>query len=144
MSKNCVLLIIIALIALTSCADSHLSTRIETKGVKLDENRSIYISQSEDEQYGNIAYPNSGANTTQIIKASFLKNTNNVNTASQPESLASAIVSAKMLKCEFLVYPIILHWKDRATEWLVRPDKVEVKIILIETVSQKNGGIYHC
>jgi Domain of unknown function (DUF4823) len=38
---------------------------------------------------------------------------------------------------KYLVYPTILHWEDRATEWSALPDRVEVKIDLIETATGK-------
>lgn len=43
--------------------------------------------------------------------------------------------SARKSKSKYLVYPTILHWEDRATEWSSIPDKVEVKIELIDTTS---------
>jgi Domain of unknown function (DUF4823) len=38
---------------------------------------------------------------------------------------------------KYLVYPTILHWEDRATVWSALPDRVEVKIDLIETATGK-------
>jgi hypothetical protein len=38
---------------------------------------------------------------------------------------------------KYLVYPTILHWEDRATEWSALPDRIEVKIDLIETATGK-------
>ena len=38
---------------------------------------------------------------------------------------------------KYLVYPTILHWEDRATEWSAIPDRVEVKIDIIESTTAK-------
>jgi hypothetical protein len=38
---------------------------------------------------------------------------------------------------KYLVYPTILHWEDRTTEWSALPDRVEVKIDLNETATVK-------
>jgi len=32
----------------------------------------------------------------------------------------------------YLVYPTILHWEDRATEWSGKSDRVEVKIQVVD------------
>ena len=36
---------------------------------------------------------------------------------------------------KYFVYPTILHWEDRATEWSAIPDKLEVKIVVADTSS---------
>jgi hypothetical protein len=36
-----------------------------------------------------------------------------------------------------LVYPTILHWEDRATEWSGIPDRVEIKIEIIGATTGK-------
>lgn len=37
----------------------------------------------------------------------------------------------------YLIYPQILHWEDRATEWSGISDKVTVKINIIEANTKK-------
>ena len=36
-----------------------------------------------------------------------------------------------------MAIPEILHWKDRATEWSGIPDKIEVKLSVYESNSEK-------
>ena len=40
-----------------------------------------------------------------------------------------------MKKFKYLVYPTILHWEDRATEWSGRSDKVEIKVVVVDVLT---------
>ncbi len=131
------ILIILALAMLTACADSHKLTRVGShKDQPLTGSESIYISTSQDGVYESKTYKGSGVNTTQILKSSFAKHARRVQSSRSHETYDAALQYAKSNKFDVLVYPTILHWEDRATEWSGIPDKVEVKI---EVVDLKTG-----
>ncbi len=92
---------------------------------------------SMDGKYGNKFYEGSGSMTTDALRSAFLTHTDNVEASSVFETRQKAILSALNHDADFLVYPVILHWEDRATEWSSIPDKVEVKVSLIEPHSQQ-------
>ncbi len=54
------------------------------------------------------------------------------------QSFAEARDTALSDNWEYLVYPTILHWEDRATEWSAIPDKVEVKIEVVEAATDRS------
>ena len=35
------------------------------------------------------------------------------------------------------VEPNILHWEDRNTEWLGKPDRIEIQIIIFDTITKQ-------
>lgn len=123
---------IILLFTLTGCADSHLTESLKASNTHLSQNSSIYIATPSDGIYGNNKYQGSGRQTAQIIQAAFLKKTNQVQISTVTETFNGAINSANKNSFNFLVYPTILHWEDRATEWSSIPDKVEVKLLLVD------------
>ena len=40
---------------------------------------------------------------------------------------------AKQKQCDVLIYPTILHWEDRATEWSGLRDRARIQVELIDT-----------
>lgn len=126
----------IAATLLTACADSHKLTRVgSNKDQPLTGKETVYIATSQDGVYESKAYTGSGVNTTQILKASFAKHAKRVQSSRSHETYDVALKYAQDNKFDILVYPTILHWEDRATEWSGIPDKVEVKIEVVDLSS---------
>lgn len=121
---------------LISCADTHqLVKPADSESFKLDPFDGIYVSVPRDGVYGSEDYAGSGVTTAQIIQAAFLRHTNNVRSGDSPQSIEEALEAAKDAGSMYLVLPVILHWEDRATEWSGKPDRVEVKIQVIEVAT---------
>ncbi len=117
------------LFMVVGCADSHnLQVSELTSNVKVLSTDSIYIAVSENGQYGSKNYIGSGDMLTQSIKASLMTKLDNVVVAKEHQTYSEALNYAKQNKFDYLVYPTILHWEDRATEWSGIPDKLQVKI----------------
>ena len=66
--------------------------------------------------YGNINYGGSGKNVSRIITMAFSKYNGIVESAFRYQSFKEAILYAKNNKYNYLVFPTILEWEDRATE----------------------------
>ncbi|MCB5185022.1 DUF4823 domain-containing protein [Methylobacillus gramineus] len=119
---------------LTACADSHKLTRIgNPKDHPLSANESIYIAVPSDGMYEAKTYTGSGANTTQVIKTAFAHHLRRVQSGRIHQDFDVALQHAKTNNFTTLVYPTILHWEDRATEWSGIPDRLEVKIEVVNT-----------
>jgi hypothetical protein len=127
---------VIALVALIGCADRHQLIRTSESNISLNEDKSILIITPKDGRYGEKNYTDSGATTAQIISASFAKHILQIN-VQENLNYKDALSFAKEKKYDYLVYPLILHWEDRATEWSSIPDKVSIKISIIEVEFQK-------
>ena len=135
------LFIIFSTILLWSCtAVYHQVDLLDKPQFKLDPQSHVLIATTKDGQYGTIDYDGSGQMTSQEVMNTFLKHTKNVSISAICSSLGSCLVEARDAGYDYLVYPEILCWEDRATEWSGIPDRVEVKITLL-TVD--NGEIIH-
>ena len=125
-------------IALSGCADSHqLIARGQEAGFVLSASDPIYVSVSRDGIYGHKTYNGSALMTTQILFSSIAKRAQRVEMARAHQSLDEALKVARTGGYRFLVYPQILHWEDRATEWSMIPDRVEVRVDIVDTSSGK-------
>ena len=129
------LLVIIGV--LTGCADNHQLLRAGDQSIKLNSSKSVYISIPRDEKYGQINYQGSGVNASQIILMAFSKHCNVVETGHQYQSFENALAYSSKNKFDYLVYPTILEWEDRATEWSAIPDRVSIKIAIINVETEK-------
>ncbi|KLV05503.1 hypothetical protein ABT56_11040 [Photobacterium aquae] len=131
------IIIAACLSSLWGCADSHnLNIAESNVSTKINSTNSIYIALSKDGSYGNHYYTGSGNMLSKTIQSSLLKRLNNVEIAKQPELFNDALISAKQGGYDYLFYPTIMHWEDRATEWSAKPDKVTVKISVIDVDTQ--------
>jgi len=124
--------VIIGIVAfLTGCADSHQLIRTGNASIKLEPSKSVCISIPRDGKYGQINYLGSGVNASKIILMAFSKYSNSAETGHQYQSFENALAYAKENNYGYLVFPTILEWEDRATEWSGIPDKASIKIAII-------------
>jgi hypothetical protein len=122
-----------------SCADTHKVVRTDSSpDVRLSSNSTIYIAVPRDGVYGARTYHGSGQNTAQVVLSSFAKRSRDTEVGRKPQSYKEARDTALSKNVEFLVYPAILHWEDRATEWSAIPDRVEVKIDVVDVASDRS------
>jgi Domain of unknown function (DUF4823) len=132
-----ILVIFSILIVLTSCADTHEVHRVSQVSQRLSADGIAYVSVPPDGRYGSTVYTGSGAMASQIVVAAFSRHMTRVEQASAPQTFVKSLEAAKQARATYLVAPAILHWEDRATEWSGRPDKVELRISVVDTASGK-------
>jgi hypothetical protein len=98
----------------------------------LRSNSRIYIAIPFDASFKKTVAQGSGKQTAEELHVVFLRYTKAVFLSRFPESLAEALESARKASAEYLVYPEIIRWEDRATEWSGRRDQLQLKIDLID------------
>lgn len=124
-----------AIAFLSGCADSHRWSPVQTGAAPISTKNSFYISTPADGQYGDHTYQGSGRNTAQIIYGALARHTHSVRIGPSADNYDDALRSARTAGQDILILPSILHWEDRATEWSMIPDKVELKIDVIQVSS---------
>ena len=121
---------------LAACADTHQLIRNEASpSTLLTSSDTNYIAVPKDGAYGATIYSGSGQNTAQIIYSSFAKHTHDAKVGRSTQSFDEALKSASSGGQKYLVYPIVLHWEDRATEWSGISDKIEIKVELVDVAT---------
>ena len=114
--------VITAALLLAACADTHQLVRVDdSPSIRLTSNDAIFIAVTEDGAYGAEVYRGSGQNTAQIIYSAFAKHTRSAKIGRSTHSFDEAMEAARKIGHKYLVYPTILHWEDRATEWSMIP-----------------------
>jgi len=130
--------ILFMILLMVGCSAKYQLIKIgDSPGItKIKKGESILISVPSDGYYGAYRYANSGRMTAQAIKNAFSRYTNNVkfsSCSSMDKCLQMAIEKGYV----YLVFPEIMHWEDRATEWSGKPDRIEIKIIVIDVLNKK-------
>lgn len=128
-------LVSLSFLFLFGCADTHQLMRAPGSALAISKDASAYIAIPSDGRYGNTNYPGSGALAAQAIATAFAPYLQKITVAIKSEDLESAQLSAKSGKYTYLLFPQILHWEDRATEWSGRPDVASIKVSLIRADS---------
>lgn len=134
--KKLILLMCVILVTTVGCADSHnLNVTKTGSNVHITPNQAVYIALPQDGQYGSRHYSGSGQMVSQVIKGELVTTINNVKIANRHEDYNVALDFASSRKFDFMVYPTILHWEDRATEWSARSDRIKVKMVVVDVKS---------
>lgn len=124
--------------ALTGCADSHNWTPQQNGSARILASDRIFITTPMDGEYGTHAYTGFGRNTAKIIYNATSAKSRLVRIGGVTENFEDAVSQAQRADQDILIFPTILHWEDRATEWSMIPDKVEVKI---DVVNVRTGDV---
>jgi hypothetical protein len=118
------------------CADStSFRTNDPSNAGHLKPSDSIFVAIADDGAFGDERYPGSGRDTSQIIFRALSKYAKTVRLGQSAQPFNQAIETARRSGQQYLAYPTIMHWEDRATEWDFMPDRVEVKIEVVSVVS---------
>jgi len=133
---------LILILILNACSAKH-EIITSNKNHQLKPNKSIYIALPKDGIFGSIQYPASSTQTTHALLKSFSRYSNNIEASNQYATYAQALRETSKRGFYYLVYPTILHWEDRATEWSGKPDKlsIQIKIVQANTGKQLNSTI---
>lgn len=108
---------------------------VSEKSAKLDSSKPVYISVPENGIFKNHLYHLSAKNTVLAIQSALATHINSIQEGSEYESYEVALSKAKENASTYLIYPTIIRWEDRATQWSGKPDKIEIKIAVIDVAS---------
>ncbi|MFP5419310.1 MAG: DUF4823 domain-containing protein [Gammaproteobacteria bacterium] len=122
---------------LSGCADTHQLARATGKALTVNQQASAYVGLPKDGRFGNTLYSGSGALTAQAVAVAFSPYFGKVTVGIKHEDFSIAQQTAKAGGYSYLLYPDILHWEDRATEWSGRPDQASVKVSVIDANTGK-------
>ncbi len=117
----------------TACADTTRVTQDPSYDkITLEKSSTAYVSVPKNGQYGTKTYNGSGLSVTTTIRSSLLKHLVQVGEGVEYEPFKQAVSSAESNAVDYLFFPTILHWEDRATEWSGIADKVQLKIVIVD------------
>lgn len=95
----------------------------------------IYVAAAADGGFGGRLYPGSGATTTREVTTALSAHTSRVRAAPSVASRQANLAAARQTAADYLLEPAIFHWEERATEWSGRPDRIGLRLDLIEVSS---------
>jgi hypothetical protein len=138
-----VLLTLVLIAVLSGCADSHRWSPQQNGSARITASERIFVTTPADGEYGDNVYSGSGRNTTKIIYNATSAKSRLVRIGGLAENFEDAVAQAQRADQDILIFPTILHWEDRATEWSMIPDKVEIKVevIRVQTGDVISSGI---
>jgi hypothetical protein len=129
---------LLAIVFIWGCAHTYEQIVVGDSAArpKLKSGGSVYILVPEDGKYGTHTYPGTGSIVAQVIRAAFEKHVNRAQISPEKENLEIALIKARTQGFTYLVRPLILRWEQRAVQWAGNPDKVEIKIMILDVASE--------
>jgi hypothetical protein len=126
---------LVAAMVLGGCAATYHQDTVTAPTAQVQRGRAVVVATPTNGSYERREYFGSGRQTAVAIQAAFAR-------------FGDAVVSSRCadLAClqaeadsgvSYLVVPQILHWEDRNTEWSGKPDRIEIKIIVVDAQSRK-------
>jgi hypothetical protein len=137
-SRVCVAALTAAFALLTACKSSYSEKEVSNETPPLLKSSTrVYVAIPFDATFKKDVAQGSGKQTAQAFQVAFMKYTRSVYTSKFPESPGDALEIAREGHMEYLLYPTILRWEDRATEYTGMRDKLAVRAELIEVPTGK-------
>lgn len=106
-------------------------TEAGPEGAPLRPGARVYVATPEDAIDKKEHVMGSGGRVAMVLQDSLKRHTRNVVKARNAETLEEALNHARDLSYEYVIFPTILKWQDRPTEWTGVRDKLQVKIDLV-------------
>ena len=125
-----VLAIICFSLFMIGCSHTYELRRSNTNVEKLKVSSSVYVALPEDGRFHQTVYHGSGKMLADEIIIAFSIYFKNIVIGEKIENFEQALNTASINEYSYLIYPRIIHWEDRATEWSGRRDKIIVEITL--------------
>ena len=126
------------LTSLAGCADSHQIARTNPNStVRLSRDDVFFVAVPRDGAYGSKVYARSGEMTAGVIVGALARKGARADRADAYATLPASLDAARAAGATFLVYPTIIAWEDRATEWSGKSDVAEVRIEIVSVASGK-------
>lgn len=125
----------------SACADRHNVVRTPSSSqpsAAIAQGGTAYIAVAQDGRYGNQVYTGSAATTAQVVSSAFAPYMRSITVSPKTEDFDQALRSARAGNFVYMIYPQILQWEDRATEWSMKPDVASVKVTV---VNAKTGEV---
>jgi hypothetical protein len=129
-------LMFVPLVLICGCVATYKRDVVTQPSVKLVRGAAVLISTPKNGSYYNKEYHASGQQTAEVIHTAFASFSDRVVVSSRCADLP-CLKSESSGDYQYLVVPEILHWEDRNTEWSSIPDRIVVKLVVID---EKNGA----
>lgn len=127
------LILVCAVFYLVGCASkASIEQNAAYNNPNLSKAISAYVSLPKDVAFGGRYFSGSGGSVSSIICAELQRYLVSVEEAGSVENFHDAMQQARSRGADYLFYPSIIHWQDRASEWEGRPDEVEIKITVVD------------
>jgi hypothetical protein len=125
-----------AAIFLAACASSSLYRQeiLTTPTAKLERGKPVLVATPKNGTYDKKEYRASGQRTAATVRSAFARFSEKVAVSSRCTDLACLQLEG-VGNYSYFVIPEILHWEDRNTEWSGKPDRVDIKLVVVDARS---------
>ncbi len=129
---------------LASCAGTDVETHDgqevaedQAGSGKLRRGANVYVAQPADRVTAKSTNPNSGRATAAAIANELKPFAGRVMRGTSVQMLDVALHDAQQNGAEYLIYPSIIRWDDKRTDWGANRSAVQVQLSVYESVSGK-------
>lgn len=122
-------------IILSACTAKYDVLRHDNQQLSMSD--SYFIAKPDNGKYGTIDYVNSGEMTQNALFNELKRLNIKVEKEKHTQEKQISLINARDKGFDILIFPTILHWEDRATEWSGLRDRAKINLELISTQSEQ-------
>jgi len=125
------------LLVLVSCVHTYSVTKSArtTLSEPLSPGAAFLVAVPVDASFSGRIYDGSGIMTTMETANALAQYTGRVTQGATPQSRDENLEQAAASGATHLIEPEVSHWEDRATEWSARPDRISVRMALVDVTT---------
>lgn len=125
------------LLLVMGCSHTYQVSRpvAEPPPARLRADATAYVRLPDNGSFREKTYEDSGPQTAAAVADALEGRVAGVVIADRVQGFEEALAAARAGGSDYLVYPEIKHWEERATEWSGMPDQIEVRITVFDAAS---------
>lgn len=132
-------ILILGFLLTISCAHSYdmTSDTGSKPDLKLSKQASFWVAVPEDGRFETQVYAGSGATTAMAVATALSEYVEVVEVGKAGDSTEQNLAGARSGNLDYVIEPVIVSWEERATEWSGLPDRISIRLQVIDAKSGK-------
>jgi hypothetical protein len=132
-ARQALLLLVLLLIG---CVHKYAVPGVVQSEARISSGAIVYVALAADgRDDSQQTYEGSGRSTQEAIANALTARGMNAILGESAADVYESIAAARAAGAGFLVYPEIVHWSDRATEWSRIPDRLRLSLVVHDVVA---------
>ena len=127
------LIFLFVILIASGCASTYEQEVFTATIEKLQIGKSILIAIPADGVYGDTEYNGSGIMTALAVLRAFARHSNQVSVSDDCRDF-ECLQTSRPGSIDYYAVPEILQWEDRATQWSLIKDKLEIRLVIYDAI----------
>ena len=129
---------IVLSVLLTACVTAYVPEPLPPPSLnaKLQRGQAVLVATPVNGKFEEEDYPDSGQQAAEVVRLAFSRFASKAEISKTCKAV-DCLANEGRGKYRYYIVPEILHWEDRETQWSGKPDKVSLKITVVDATTMQ-------